>query len=203
MVIQNLTEEDLSMKYWDYFCALEYDLKIASRYIDFTEDNFSSYSIEFTRLLLSSCAEIDVILKHICKKLTSSSKADNIYKYQKDLIIKLPDLFTESVFIGSNLNPIKPYEGWSSSKAPNWWTIHNKVKYERNEFYYEANLKNVLESISALFIAVHYYYKIVLTNAMTQRRGKSFSWKDLTQVLNSNIQFVRFEADYYNRNLVM
>lgn len=35
--------ETESPKYWNYFLALEADLVNLSRYIEFTEDNFSSY----------------------------------------------------------------------------------------------------------------------------------------------------------------
>ncbi len=203
MIIQNLTEEDLSMKYWDYFCALESDLKLLSRYVDFSEDNLNTYSIELTRLLLSSCSEIDVILRHICKKLSGNSKADNINKYYNELIKDLPNIFCESVIIGSNFNSIKPLEKWTAERSPNWWKMRNQVEHERNKHYQDANLKNVLDSMSALFITVHYYYKLVLTQAMMDHRGNQFSWKDLTQVLNSDVKLLKFEADYYHRSLAL
>ena len=42
-----------SNQYWNYFLAIEQDMEKLSRYIEFTDDNFPTYSIELTYLLLS------------------------------------------------------------------------------------------------------------------------------------------------------
>jgi hypothetical protein len=42
---------------------------------------------------------------------------------------------------------------------PPWWTNHNKVKHERNKYYLEANLGNVLLSAAGLLIILTYYHQ--------------------------------------------
>ncbi|RLD29371.1 MAG: hypothetical protein DRI75_03520 [Bacteroidetes bacterium] len=86
---------DFSMIYWNYFCALEEDLKKVSRYIEFTEDNLNTHSIELTHLLLSSCSEIDVILKEIYNILDKKLKPTKINEYRKVIINYLPELINE------------------------------------------------------------------------------------------------------------
>lgn len=40
--------------HWNFFVALESDLTVMSRYIEFVDENFGVYSIELARLLFFS-----------------------------------------------------------------------------------------------------------------------------------------------------
>jgi hypothetical protein len=192
--------EKFSMRYWDYFCALESDFKKISRFIDFSDDNLKTHSIELTRLILSSCSEIDVILKEICLELNENAKPTNIREYQKIIKKDLQGLIGEKVNIGFNFFGIQPFETWKNDKTPNWWKMYNEVKHQRNKFYKEANLENALNSISALFICVNYYYKIVLSDTM-KKKGEEFTFKEVTMILKSDSNFMKFQADYYIAHL--
>ena len=46
--------------HWNYYIALEQDLSKVSRFIEFSEDNFETYSIELAHLLLAASSEVDV-----------------------------------------------------------------------------------------------------------------------------------------------
>jgi len=61
--------ESESPIHWRQFLALEEELMQVARYIEFSEDNFNTYSIELASLLLGAGSEIDVVAKQICKKL--------------------------------------------------------------------------------------------------------------------------------------
>ena len=47
-----------SKLHWNYFLALERDLEIVSRYVEFCSQNFEVYSIEFAHLLFAAASEI-------------------------------------------------------------------------------------------------------------------------------------------------
>ena len=51
------------MKYphWEYYLSIVEDLDAVSRYVHPLPDNFSTFSIELTRLLLSIGSEVDVV----------------------------------------------------------------------------------------------------------------------------------------------
>ena len=66
--------------HWNYLIAIEKDLENLSRFVEFHDDNFKCYSIEISRILMASAAEIDVICKQICVELNNTSKADNILR---------------------------------------------------------------------------------------------------------------------------
>ena len=53
-------------RYWQHFLALEADFAATSRYVEFAEPNFKTYSTEFTKLLLAIGSEVDVLCKIIC-----------------------------------------------------------------------------------------------------------------------------------------
>ncbi|PIA82370.1 hypothetical protein BFR04_11495 [Gaetbulibacter sp. 4G1] len=194
-------EENISMRYWEYFCALESDLKKVSRYIDFSNDNLDTHSIELTRFILSSCSEIDVILKEICFELDNTLKPEKINEYQKIIKKELPNLINEKINIGFSFPEIKPWDSWNEDKTPDWWAKHNKVKHQRNKYYKEANLDNAIKAITALFICINYYYKIALSKHLKERLKRNITFKDVTQILSSDINFIRFSADYYISHL--
>jgi len=44
-------------------------------------------------------------------------------------------------------------------QPPIWWQDHNKVKHHRDKHFPKANLKNCVNSIAALFVAVLHLYE--------------------------------------------
>lgn len=60
--------------HWSYYLAFEQDLEKISRYIEFHESNYSTYSVELARILLAACSESDVLLKEICKLVEPEQK---------------------------------------------------------------------------------------------------------------------------------
>jgi len=64
--------------HWNYFLALERDLEVVSRYVEFCQQNFDVYSIEFAHLLFAAASEVDVIAKLLCQRLSSQAPRANI-----------------------------------------------------------------------------------------------------------------------------
>lgn len=73
--------DSLTIPHWNYFLALEHDLEILSRYVEFEERNFDCFSIESARILLAAASETDVVCKMICKSIDPASDADKIGAY--------------------------------------------------------------------------------------------------------------------------
>lgn len=53
----------LSLSNWDYYLVLERELVNSFNYVELSNDNFSTYSVEFAKMLLSICSEFDSVLK--------------------------------------------------------------------------------------------------------------------------------------------
>lgn len=150
--------------HWNYFISLERDLENLSRYIEFTEENYKTFSTELVRLYLATGAEVDVLLKQLCGLVGSEKKVGNIKGYRKIITEHFPEIGKEKVFIKRYNLEIAPWEDWKEEIGkeepnPRWWTLHNKVKHHRNEAYPSANLKNVIDAIAGLLVLNFYFVK--------------------------------------------
>lgn len=154
-----MLKESPKLSRWNYFLVLESDLEHLSRYIEFTEDNYKTYSQEMARLLLTAGSEVDVVLKGLCKKNDSRFKGETIDKYRVFLNPKYPKFCKLKVSLPRFGLDISPWDNWQDNKTPNWWCDYNLVKHNRDEHYNLANLKNTIASLAGLFLAVLYFYK--------------------------------------------
>ncbi len=177
-----------NLLHWNYFIALESDLDDVSRYIEFAEENFATYSIELAHLLLAATSEIDVVAKGLCAHLDSTKSFENIYDYQ-EMIMGKSDINPAQVAIycpkyGLTL---EPWSNWTKPKnPPDWWNANNNVKHHRNEHFKDANLKNALNAVAALMALNFCFYMYDLDQRLLsllidtlQPAPKLMKWNDL------------------------
>jgi hypothetical protein len=148
--------------HWQYFLAIEADLEITTRYVQPSRDNFSTYSIEFARILLSAGSEIDVVAQVLCRKLDPASTADKIHLYREQIIAKYPLFTTMRVVVPRYGFFLEPWRDWERGKTPLWWRSYNEVKHERDAHFSDANLQNALLAVAGLFCLVLYIYQPAL-----------------------------------------
>jgi hypothetical protein len=155
-----------SLAHWNFFLALEKDLEVLSRYIEFTETNFTCYSLEISRILFSAASEVDVVAKQLCVKINPTSSASNINQYRDEIRTAYPRLQSFKVTIPRFGLELTPWSNWSDvTGIPDWWTAYNKVKHHRNTDYHRGNLKNCLNAAAGLFVVILYFYKEKAENA--------------------------------------
>lgn len=137
----------------NYFSCLEDDLLQLSRWIEFSADNESAYSIELARLLMTAAAEVDVVAQALCKAIDKKRDASSINVYQAVLMNAVPMLAQAEVEMPRFGMTFKPWSNWGEKdNPPDWWQGNNKVKHHRAEHFRQANLKNVLNATAALLI---------------------------------------------------
>ena len=125
-----------------------------SRYVEFHAANFQTYSVEFARLYLAAGSEVDVVGKQLCLKFDPTSKADNIDKYRKEILAKLPELPKVTVDLPRHALTFTPWKDWTAGRNPSWWRDYNSVKHERHVQFPKANLENTLNALAGLYIFV-------------------------------------------------
>jgi hypothetical protein len=123
--------------YWQHFLALEADFAATSRYVEFSKQNFKTYSIEYAKLLLAVGSEVDVLCKVICEKLDPAAKRANIDNY-RDCITAHCMIAPEEVFIRRFGLTFKPWDAWAHGKNPDWWGDYNDVKHHRHLYFGKA-----------------------------------------------------------------
>jgi hypothetical protein len=116
--------------HWNFFLAIEDDLHRLSRFIEFDKRNFKCFSLEISRIVLASCAEIDVVCKQICNQINQNSKAENINNYRDEIIAAssfsaIPEL---KFLLPRHGIELIPWSAWSKHKGIHmWWTAYNKI----------------------------------------------------------------------------
>lgn len=147
-------------RYWRHFLALEDDFAKSLRYVEFTPDNFKTYSIEFVKLLLAVGSEVDVVCKDVCQALDPEGGQDSIHEY-RDCISVRNVVFNERVLVPKYELKFQPWKAWHAAKGdpPDWWTSYNKVKHHRGDRYLDANLENVANALAGLFVMILYCHK--------------------------------------------
>ncbi len=149
-----------TLSHWNYFLALEADLTQLARFVEFSNNNFDTYSIEIAHLLLASASEVDVILKQYCRRLANDNNVDGINNYRQIILSQEPSIVPATVDIPRYGLQMVPWTNWQEAdQNPDWWHAYNKVKHERGNNFEKANLKNLLNAMSGLFIALIYFYR--------------------------------------------
>lgn len=179
--------------HWNYYLAIENDFEKISRYIEFSEANNSTFSIELARIIMSSTQEIDGIMKKFCNLLDPSKNPDKIPGYKEIILDKKPEFITETVEIPRFGMTSMPWVNWTGQENPDWWRANNKIKHDRTDNFEKANLKNAFNSVGALLITTLYYYK-----AKIESEGNDISWPDLTSIIKPKSSLYILNKEYYH-----
>ena len=183
--------------HWNYFIALEQDLGKVSRFIEFSEQNFDTYSVELAHLLLATCSEVDVVLKALCNMVKPDTAHKNIDHYKATISEKFPELIDEECYIPRYGLELKPWSNWKGEDNPFWWRSHNKVKHQRDAHFSEANLKNALNSMAGLSLVVLYYYREMFS------KENAHTFREVTTRLQPVTTLLEFNKSYTYDNVVV
>lgn len=145
--------------HWGYFLALEEDAERLSRYIEFSELNKDTYSLEIARLLLTAASETEVVARQLCCKIKDGSKAGNINEFAAEILPVFPHLNDLVVRIPRFELEFQPWEDWTETSRPSWWGSYNKIKHERHENFDKATLYNFLNALAGLFTLLLLLFK--------------------------------------------
>ena len=183
-------------RHWSYYLAIESQLAETARFVEFSDQNKNTYSIEFARILLAAASEIDVIAKQLCKLLDSNSEAGSIFQYQSVINKYLPNITQEVIRISRYSAVLQPWENFAlPNLPPTWWTAYNKVKHHRHTNFEDANLKNAMHAVGALHILVVYYYK----TAYEANSEKVVSFGVVMNALQPSAALFSMDDRYYGR----
>ncbi len=152
-------QEAPTPKHWNFFLALEEDVFRLARYLEPTEANFTSYSLELARLLMAAASEVDVVAKQLCQEIDPDAKADGIARYRAVILAAYPQLTMAEAMIPKFGLTFKPWERWGTHSKPLWWEANNNVKHHRHTHFSEASLKHALNAVAGLFVLLLFFYR--------------------------------------------
>ncbi len=133
--------KDFTTQYWNHYLMLEKEFLSTTNYVAIDKWNEDTYSIEYAKLFLSICSEIDVVCKEYCKFINDSEKPSKITEYSKIILKHKNSIASQEVSIINSEMSTKPWENWDI-RQPIWWKLHNKVKHQRTDVLNIGSDKN-------------------------------------------------------------
>ena len=145
---------------WNYFRSLSDDMAQTARYVEpIGQENV--YSIEFSKIIILSCVELESVFKALCVEI-DGSECGSIDKYKEKILGRFPRIVDAIVEIPRAGMQLKPFDGWGTGPLP-WWKAYTDVKHTRGKLFCQASYQNAVYALSALYISILYYSEI--TNA--------------------------------------
>ena len=194
-----VTQLGTSKTHWNYFLALERDMEVVTRFVEFNERNFSVYSIELAHLLFAAASEVDVVAKLLCKRVAPNDPCRNIDEYRGTLLRAVPGLPRESVFVPRYGLVLEPWLAWEDDKNPLWWRAYNDVKHQRDVHFQDATLQNALHALGALLLLTINYYAATLPPP----DYPTLLPRDVTSQLLPESSLLRLDASHYHGAFIL
>lgn len=159
--------QEYNARVWSFYLRLEKDFIECLDYVQFEKENFKTYSIEFERLLLAICSEVDVLCKLLCKVYDSSSSPSKILEYA-EILCEHYEFSSCEVCFERTGDVFKPFDGLTKDDTPLWWKAYNKIKHQRTDGdnYKKGNLENVYKSLAALYALNRCYCKNIAASSI-------------------------------------
>lgn len=178
--------------HWNYFLSIESDLDSMAKYVELDPENYKTFSVQFTKIIIEACSEVDVLLNQTSKCLGQSRVKPNFGHHFSLIESKAKTMISETLEIEKYGITLNPYEEWQDGNEPSWHKAYNNLKHHRGEFYKEGNLENALLSVGALFTTVVHFYQCSASRACKEQ-GVQLS--DVINSLEPKAKLMRYQDE--------
>ena len=159
-----ITSQVFVRSYWNYYIELEDQLLATKRFVDFSDANFKTFSIEYLKLLQATCSEIDVVAKIVAEYFDPQFKSltnKNIQKWGLVIQTAFPQIGESSVCFNHD-HVITPWNNW---KYETYQNKDNQTRYRLEDQLAESDVikKERLPLFHEAFLLYQlgYYYGAV------------------------------------------
>ncbi len=147
------------------FLMIQSDLRKLFEYVEPCDKCLETHSFRIYELFIRTCIELEANFKAILKEniytptKTDGSQRDEkdwkIYDYQKVNTTHHLDDYEVIVPIWSGVhNAYKPFSEWKIGNNIPWYQAYNNCKHDRMQNFQEANLNNLIQSVTGLFVLI-------------------------------------------------
>lgn len=160
-----MTRKEFLQDFWSYYLVLEEKFINTFSYVALDTQNYGTFSNEYAFLLQSVGAELDNFFKVYCGFPLSERKSIN--DYCSFVLDDYPEIANQKLITQDENIEFTPYQGWNKekpSKSLFFWDKFCKIKHSRRENIKEANLKNVLYALGALYLLEMKYLSKIASN---------------------------------------
>ena len=117
--MHTVTLQEYNANVWSFYLRLENDFIDSLNYVHFSPNNYSTYSIEFERLLLSICSEIDVLCKLLCKVIDPNRSPSKILEYA-NILCSFGNFVSTKVRFEKTALEVSPFSALTPQSSPSW-----------------------------------------------------------------------------------
>jgi len=150
----------MTLPHWEYFLSIESDLERCSQFVEFVPNNYKTYSVEFARIIMAAASEFDTVAKLLCNCLYPDQEPNSINAYHQIITSKYPKFTQYEILIPRYKLDFKPWDSWQANSSPDWWSKgYNKIKHQRDQHFYQANLENAILATCGLLTGLLYFYE--------------------------------------------
>ena len=192
-----MNREQFINDFWAFYLILESKFLDTSQYVELDADNFSTFSKEYIFLLESIGAELDNVFKLYCGFGFDEYK--NISDYANVILDEESELsycsiVDEIIRVFNTQIHLKPFEGWLKDKPKQsltWWEAYDNIKHGRHINKKEANLENVANALSALYLLEMKYLQSIIEegeSGFPDQNSNLFLVKGWTIHTNGNLR---------------
>lgn len=155
-----MDRETFMRDYWAYYLMLEEKFIHTTNYVTLSTDNDNAYSNEYAALMQMIGGELDSFFKVYCGYApTDFKKISDYYTY---LMQDYPDVLNQQINVRSADIVFQPFAGWDGTRAKQslpWWMAFDNIKHSRAVNKRDANQKNTLYLLGALYLLEMKYLK--------------------------------------------
>lgn len=141
----------MTNQHWRYFLALELDVERTTRFVEPHTSNYKTFSIEFARLILSACSEVEVVAKVLCDSIDPAAPATNMDQYRTLVCKRFPHIHKVLVAVPRFDLLMEPWKEWGVGSNPGWWKDYQLIKHQRHKHFAQADLEHCIVSAAGLF----------------------------------------------------
>ncbi len=170
------------------FLLIQNDLQKLFEYIEPSDQNLDTFSYRIHELFMRTCIEIEANFKAILKENIYNptdrlgdirpEKKWNIHDYRK--VNKTHHLSAYKIHIpiwDGNNSIYEPFKQWTTTSELTWYQAYNKSKHDRKSEFKEANLNNLLSSVTALLVLLSSQFRTEdFSSGSTLRSGNIDSY---------------------------
>jgi hypothetical protein len=149
-----------NLPHWNYYRLLERDLENSFRFVPPSQEHWNVFSDEFSRIILMASTEIENALRSFAFWCQENSKKLDILDFFTLISNKYPKFCDMDMLMPRYSLGFKPWDGWSSTSAPDWWSLgYNKIKHDRLNHPDAPTLIRAIKSVGALQVLLLHFYR--------------------------------------------
>lgn len=155
-----LLDDDYAERPYSYtraFLQLQKEMENLFLYVAPADKNLKTYSYHIHELLIRICIEIEANFKAIfAENHYSKQEKDFTIKdfWKIDVSHKLSDYKVKMPIWEGKNKVFEPFAGWKNSTSLTWYRAYNRSKHNRDKFFKEANLKNLMDAFCGLYVVM-------------------------------------------------